>query len=414
MRAGSWTYDKTPSTVFDLAFSRLSEDAKVLLYLLAFLNPDGVPETMLSIQGPDEGLAVLDNSSRSRFFSAIANLRNSQLVKRENQMNENILTTHRSIQTAVLHQLDWNTAQRQVSFQDTCTLLRQVFPRPSPLQQPESDKWPQIQMYLPQLLSLEKAYLQARPPIESSLEVAILLSDVGLNVWDRGLTEDAKSLMLTSEKILDGIACDDWAMERSDIHVLLGILTDTVGISQREEGLRYRESAKRIRKHYIDSIPPDQLTLEEEIRYYNTVTDLACSHQQYNRYDEIEAACNMVIDKYRSWGNEEEYPYEYAKYYHHMAFVSVYRGDTELAVQQASHATELLELGSFGLLATLFKFDCATLFFQHGQIERAIADHNEVLEQRLLKLGKTNIMTIQSHVALGAIHYFNHELTLAE
>ncbi|KAL9026672.1 MAG: hypothetical protein Q9196_004695 [Gyalolechia fulgens] len=414
MKAGNWTYGKTPSTVFDLAFSKLSEDAKTLLYLLAYLNPDGVPESMLSIDGPDDDLAVLSSSSRSRFFSAIANLRNSQLVKRENQTNENLLTTHRSIQTAILHKLDQNPEQRQISFQSTCTLLRQVFPRPSPLQQPESEKWPRIQMFLPQLLSLEKAYLQAHPPMDCSLEVAILLSDVGLNIWDRGLAEDARSLMLTSEKILDGMGCDPWAMERSDIHVLLGILTDTVGITQRKEGLRYRESAKKIRKHYIDSIPPDRLTLEEEIRYYNTITDLACSHQQFNRYDEIEATCQLVIEKYRSWGTEEEFPYEFAKYYHHMAFVFVYRGDTAAAVQHASHATKLLELGSFGLLATLFKFDCATLYFQNGQNALAIAEHEEVLRLRLLKLGRSNIMTIQSYVALGAIYYFRDQLTHAE
>ncbi|KAL8904626.1 MAG: hypothetical protein Q9207_003147 [Kuettlingeria erythrocarpa] len=414
MKTGSWTYEKTPSTVFDLAFSKLSDDAKTLLYLLAFLNPDGVPESMLSIDGPDDNLAVLGTSSRSRFFSAIANLRNSQLVKREGQKNEHLLTTHRSIQTAILHKLDQNPDQRQISFQDTCTLLRQVLPRPSPLQQPESDKWPRIQMFLPQLLSLEKAYLQARPPMVCSLEVAVLLSDVGLNIWDRGLAEDARSLMLTSEKILDGIGCERWAMERSNIHVLLGILTDTVGITQRKEGLRYRESAQQIREHHIDSIPPDQLTLEDEIRYYNTITDLACSHQQFNRYDEVEATCKLVIDKYRSWGTEEEFPYEFAKYYHHMAFVLVYRGDTEAAVQHASHATELLELGSFGLLATLFKFDCATLYFQNGQNDRAIAEHEEVLQRRLLKLGRSNIMTIQSFLTLGAIYYFSHDVVHAE
>lgn len=269
-------------------------------------------------------------------------------------------------------------------------------------------------MFLPQLLSLEKAFLQAHPPIEGSLELAVLLSDVGLNIWDRGLAEDARSLLLTSEKILDGIGYDQWAMERSDVHVLLGILTDTVGITQRKEGLRYRESAKKIRKHYIDSIPPDQLTLEEEIRYYNTITDLACSHQQFNRYGEIEATCKLVIDKYRSWGTEEEFPYEFAKYYHHMAFVLVYHGDTEAAVQYASHATELLELGSFGLLTTLFKFDCATLYFQNGQNDLAIAEHEEVLQCRLLKLGQSNIMTVQSYLALGAIYYFSHDLTHAE
>ncbi|KAL6695296.1 hypothetical protein J3F84DRAFT_408260 [Trichoderma pleuroticola] len=414
-KGGGWIYEKTPTKVFDLAFSRLSEDAKTLLYILAFLNPDGVPESMLSIDNVERGeLAVLAKTNRQRFFSAIANLRDSQLIKREHQRNENHLTTHRSIQTAVLHRLDSSLQQRQISFGHACTILRRVLPRPSPLQQPESNKWPLIQMYLPQLLSLEKAFLRAQPPIEGSMEVALLLSDVGLNIWDRGLAEDAKSLLLTAERVLDGIGCEPMAMERSDLHVLLGIITDTIGITQRVEGLRHRQRANEIRKNYLDSIPPEQLTLDEEIRYYNTITDLACSYQQFNRYGDVERICTTIIAKYRSWGTEEAFPYEFAKYYHHMAFVLVHRGDTMAAAKYAKHATHLLELGSFGLLAVLFRFDCATIYFQNGQAELAISEHNEVLQHRLLKLGRANQMTIQSHLTLGVIYYFTNDFTNAE
>lgn len=246
------------------------------------------------------------------------------------------------------------------------------------------------------------------------MELAILLSDVGLNVWDRGIAEGAKSLMLTAEKVLDSIDCDPWAMERSDIRVILGILTDSRGITQRVEGLQYRESAHQIRKRYIDSIPPDQLTLEEEIRYYNTVTDLACSQQQFNLYNKIEETCNLVLQKYKSWGTEDQFPYEFAKYYHHMAYVLISRGETNKAVQYASHATKLLEQGSFGLLATVFKFDCATLYFQNAQPDLAISEHEQVLRHREDKLGRSNILTIQTRLVLGVIYYFTNQIENAE
>jgi hypothetical protein len=45
----------------------LSSDAKNLLYILAFLNPDAVPETMLSLENPDDSLAFLGSYSRYRY-----------------------------------------------------------------------------------------------------------------------------------------------------------------------------------------------------------------------------------------------------------------------------------------------------------------------------------------------------------
>ncbi|KAI4924849.1 uncharacterized protein J4E92_006885 [Alternaria infectoria] len=409
-----WMYDKYPGAVFDLAFSKLHEDAKSLLNVLAFFNPDGVPEKMLLVDVPDENFEFLRPVNRQRFLNAIASLRNSHLIKREGGKDDTYLTTHRSLQRVVLHKLDQDPAHRKVFFERACYLLGRVFPRPSPLQQPESEKWPQIEAYLPQLLTLESAFLRAQPPIKGSLDFAVLLSSVGLNVWDRGLSNDAKSLMLTAEKVLDSIGWDRWAMERSDIYVILGILTDTVGITQRTEGLQYREKALEIRQHYVDTIPQADMTLEEEIRYYNAITDRICSWQQFNRYEDIEKHCTIVIEKYKSWGKETDFPYEYAKFYHHMAYVLIYRGERAKAVDYAQHASKLLRMGNFGLLGVLFRFDCATVMFQAGQIEAAISEHEQVLEHRLLKLGRSNLMTLQSRLMLGVIHYTLHDFSKAK
>ena len=269
-------------------------------------------------------------------------------------------------------------------------------------------------MYLPQLLSLNRVFATASPEIEGSIEFALLLSDIGLNVWDRGLSDSAKSLLKAAEKVLDSIEWDENSKERSDIYVLLGILTDTVGISQRAEGLSYRQKAHDIRKRHYDSKQGKEISLEEDIRYHNTVTDLACSHQQYNRYAEIEATCRQVIAKYNTWGSEDDFPYEHAKYYHHMAYVLVYKGNTHKAAEYALRASNILARGSFGLLATLFRFDCATILFQDGRVEEAINEHKTVLEIRLLKLGKTNPMTLHSYALLGIINYFNKDYENAE
>lgn len=56
----------TPGAVFDLAISRLNHDAKNLLYILAYLSPDGVPEDMLIGDHDDDGLALLSATNRQR------------------------------------------------------------------------------------------------------------------------------------------------------------------------------------------------------------------------------------------------------------------------------------------------------------------------------------------------------------
>ena len=58
-------YDRTLATVFDVAISELDDDARDVLELLAFLNPDEIPEEMLHIRDPPPELRVLDQSNKA-------------------------------------------------------------------------------------------------------------------------------------------------------------------------------------------------------------------------------------------------------------------------------------------------------------------------------------------------------------
>jgi hypothetical protein len=51
-----WAYEKTLQTVFDTALEELPRDARDLLEMLAFLNPDSIPEKMLM---PPDGSNIL-------------------------------------------------------------------------------------------------------------------------------------------------------------------------------------------------------------------------------------------------------------------------------------------------------------------------------------------------------------------
>jgi hypothetical protein len=64
----NWMYERTQATVFDIAFARLSEDATKLLRILAFLNPEGVPECMLISDHSEDHLQFLSKNDKHRYF----------------------------------------------------------------------------------------------------------------------------------------------------------------------------------------------------------------------------------------------------------------------------------------------------------------------------------------------------------
>jgi hypothetical protein len=45
--SANWMYERAISAVFDVALAELSSEARHLVYVLAFLSPDGVPEKLL-------------------------------------------------------------------------------------------------------------------------------------------------------------------------------------------------------------------------------------------------------------------------------------------------------------------------------------------------------------------------------
>ena len=340
----------------------------------------------------------------------------SQLVHRETSGDRIYLTTHRSLQEGLIHRLNKDTDTRQKAFERATLLLRETFPSPSRLQQAEVDKWPLIRLVLPHLLSLTSAYIRAEPEIRGSLLFAELLADIGgMNLYDRGFVKDAQTLLRTAETTLDKLHHPKDSRIRGDILIVLGLMTDHVGITQRLEGLDTRLRAMEIRQNCFSQIPADEVTTDDEILLYNSYTDLACSYQQLNRFDEVETYCEKCLQKYETWGKEEEYPYEHAKYHHHMAFVHIYRQETTKAVQSGKRAADLMALAVPGAqLATIYRFDWAVFLFQNGETDRAIEEHKAIFNERVKECGKLNLLTIQSRLMLGIMYFCKGDLDEAE
>ena len=265
-------------------------------------------------------------------------------------------------------------------------------------------------------MSLESAYRRASPNINGSLRFAELLADVGgINMYDHGLVKDARTLLRTALQTLEDLGHPTNTRVWGDIIIMLGLFTDIQGITQRAEGMNLRRRSVETRENWFGQIPVSQIDRDDEVLLHNAYADLACSFQQLNRFDDVTAYCEICLKQYRTWGAEEEYPYEYAKYYHHMAFVLVYQKDTGKAIDYAKRAADLMALGSpRSQIATVFRFDWAIILFQHGEKDRSIKEHKAILNKRINECGRFNLLTLQSRLTLGIMYFYKDDYVAAE
>lgn len=326
------------------------------------------------------------------------------------------LSTHRATQRAMLHKLDNEQGRRSTAFCRVVDLLRENFPSPSNLQIAEAHVWPLIKRVLPHLQSILRAFERARPTIAGSFVFAELLADVGgMDLYDRGQVHEAYKLSNKAVAILDSLGTPMETPLRGDALTVIGLCTDVMGVDKRLEGLEVREKCLEVRQRCYDMIPPGEVTVADRIRLYNSYMDLVCSQQQFNDFDKIERNAEKCFVQYQSWGDENKFPYEHAKYYNQMAYVFLYEGKTAKAVEFAKKGFELAERATPGTqLAVLNKFDWANILFQHGYVEQSLKAHKDILRIRKTECGEENIRTLESRLNIGIIHYFEGQLDRAE
>lgn len=351
-----------------------------------------------------------------RYAKVIAELNLGRLAHFENGGDRKYLTIHRATQTAMLGKMNSFPLQRDAAFTRVVNLLRDSFPPPSPLQQAEAHVWPRIIEVLPHLQSLLSAFERANPRMRGTLAFAELLADVGgMDLYDRGRVLEAYKLSRKAEELLDTLSMPLETPLRGDILTVIGLCTDFMSLEKRLEGLKIREKCQQVRKLCYDAIPSAAVTLDDRIRLYNSYMDLVCSQQQFNDFDNVEKNCEECLVQYKKWDiDEEKLPYEYAKYYNHMAYVLLYRGDSAMAVKYAKRGYELAEKATPGAqLAVLYKYDWANILFQHGAEKESLAEHLKMLKMLKQDCGKANIRTVKSRINIGIMHYFMGNMAAA-
>ena len=344
----------------------------------------------------------------------ITELTRRRLITVSDQDGEEIIAIHRSFQRKILKDLAKYPGKPEEVFEQAFALVRKRFPLPSPIQVPEPEKWPACKEYLPHVLNLQKVVTDYLPSIAPSVALARLLSDGGINLWERGMTIEGLRLLRSAEALLDKLACGEDQL-RANIHIIIALLIQDDGLANIAESKERISKALQTRRGYRDQTPPELYTRNDDILLHNAWSDYGCVLLQYNKYEEAESIFRQCLQKYREWGSEEEIPYEYYKFNHHTAICRIYRHDFTEAIRFAEEGLRCITLATGQSSATnKTRLDLACIILQSGNAERALELHMEVLEANIRQHGKFSFLTLQSYYAVGAACAYTGNLTGAE
>ena len=420
-REASFSYEGTLAMVWEVTLRELTQDARDVLNILAYLNCSSVPLTMLWGMHEDPILDFLDIRERIRYtvplprcqdsvwlirLFRMRRIRKSLTQRRLVDESEGNISMHRSLQRGIRERLSQDKGQQQTVFEQAVALVREVFPRPNNLQQPTPDKWSECQKLLPHLHALHDVYHASNQNITGSLEFAQLLLDAGMDQFEQGIIHEGLLLLDTAEKVLDAStepsSSEEHQVMQANIHAMIAIMYDDVGISKREEGWKRREAALRIRQRTFEM--SNRQSRKDEMLVANSWMEYAISLLHYHRYTDAEPIINKCLAKFQEWGSEDEIPFEYAKYYNKIALVRMYQGRFEIAIECAWKGMQLMSSTGYSMFMSRFKFDMACIILQSGDLDRALNIYEEIHRQRIETVGPANPLSLHSMYAIGAIH----------
>ncbi|KAL1884476.1 hypothetical protein Plec18167_002066 [Paecilomyces lecythidis] len=296
-------YPHSLSTVW--AFEKLKPQARQLLELIAFLDPDVIKEDLL-MEASKEQLSEGIPWRKSNYVAARTDLLQYSLIQRDKRNKQ--LSIHRVVQDVILAMMD--IAKKQLLFDQTVRLLWTEWPSAMPqpskesnLPQPKSvggrlhvARWPICEALYPHVLRIYRLW-SATPDLSEATRLlfAKLLSEAAWYQKERGRTEDLHGFFETAFNICESSTHTDRDSLLADIYFCLGsIAMDTSDFD-----------ASRIYKELSFNLVSEicaKLGTEDE-RLYLAYAERGISRIQDGRYREGEADLKEALRMRKSFGN---------------------------------------------------------------------------------------------------------------
>ncbi|KAL1868436.1 hypothetical protein VTK73DRAFT_3675 [Phialemonium thermophilum] len=407
--SSSRKYQYTLNTVWELAFHRLTPDARLLLEFLAFLDPDNVPvDLFIGTKGEQRGadLPAAEKTSEwqywdvDRFNDAISILLERNLVHRTVLDDIDSLRTHRALQLCVLQQLDEDLPKRAARFSEVVAIVRKALPRANVVKRGDDGHLSQFAKYIPQVSSLQKVFQSSEPAIEGTLDFALVLNDASYYSYTQDNGYAALTFAETGEAICSSMPNDDKAKDiLPDFLAVMSAILYSQGLSGRQRALEGSRRVVELRKKALAGIPPDEWTELQTVNFTRAHADLGWVLCEGNSVREAAPLFQLCVENYKRIKNESR-----------LALVLA----NQLTVLSTSQkASETREQGRLALskieslvdqnspLAILIKYQVCLAYFTIGDVQEALDLVEQVFQSRSMDLGRSDHLTLGSQYCLA-------------
>ncbi|RDW79835.1 hypothetical protein BP6252_04473 [Coleophoma cylindrospora] len=297
------TYRHSLSTVW--AFEKLKPQARQLLELISFLDPDVIGEDLLM----EASVGLLPKGAqykKSNYIEARTDLLQSSLIQRDKHKQQ--ISVHRIVQDAILTTMD-NT-KKQFMFDQVVRILwaewPSAMPKPSKepeLPQPKSSggrlsvgRWPVCAAIYPHVLKIHQLWPVMSDTSEATkLHFAKLLNEAAWYQKERGRTREFDGFFETARSICESSTHTDRDSLLADIYFCLGAIA--MDASDFDTSRVYKERSLDL----VSKICNELGTADE--RLYLAYAERGISRIQDRRYEEGEADLKEALRMRKALGN---------------------------------------------------------------------------------------------------------------
>lgn len=175
-------YAKTVAAVFEISLARLNENARSALQILAFFDPDQIPESLLT----DSTNTILYLSKATVREKVFRDLRSFSLISRN--PTRKTLAVHRLLRDAAFRSLGSSLQKIQSTFETVVQLASQSFPKQSPSREHMTESWGTCETFVQHIISLHDRFVEIDP--KNPLQVPVEFIELLYNCAWCGMTRD--------------------------------------------------------------------------------------------------------------------------------------------------------------------------------------------------------------------------------
>ena len=415
-------FAQTLSTVWDLAWQRLTPNARKILDIMAFLNPDEIPVGLFLGDEQADQDKQKDHWDCETFNEAVRKLRERHLIERDMKNGEGFLRIHRALQRNMLQKMNADTPMRNQAFCEALGLVRKAFPLHDPARRGDLSKWPLSKKYLPQVQSLSLAYSQLEPQIPADMALATLFRDAGGFLLNFAEAIDGVPILRLGERICDQLIQSDnsenspYKPVLADVLNPLQIYCQGMGLKGRHDALAKARRHLAIRHEIIAGRPQSEWTPAEGLGLAMGYVDVGMTLSQFDDMDAADECWRQGEEVYHSIGGEDQFAARLGLMGSCRTMCLAVKQRKAEARARAQHSCALAEraLGKENPVALLTRFFAACAAFTIGDFEEAVRAHEEIFEARARVQGASHHSTLASCYCVAAAHQATGNLERAE